>query len=88
MTNVLRTLINMSNMFNQCFIFATIFSFELVEALVPNYACTTTNKNICLFVYIYMYVYVSVYYTYAYIIVQFCAHLSMKCYRSPMTISI
>ena len=53
-------------MFNQCFIFALILSFELVEALVPNYACTTTNKNICLcvyaYIYIYIYVHVSIYY--------------------------
>ena len=43
----------LSNMINQCFIFAPILSFELVEALVPNYAYTPTNKNICL-LYIYM----------------------------------
>ena len=56
----------LSNMFNQCFIFAPILSFELVEVLVPNYACTTTNKNIYLcvyvYIYIYMYVHVSIYY--------------------------
>ena len=44
----------LSNMFNQCFIFAPILSFELVEVLVPNYACTTTNKNIYSCIYIYM----------------------------------
>ena len=50
----------LSNMFNQCLIFAPILSFELVEVLVPNYACTTTNKNIylCVYVCIYIYIYV------------------------------
>ena len=38
----------LSKMFNQCFIFTPILSFELVEALVHNYAYTKTNKNICL----------------------------------------
>ena len=85
-------------MYNQCIIFAPILRFELVEALVPIYTCTTTNKNICLCVYAYIYIYiyiyicvyvhVSVYYVYVYIIVQLSAHRSMKCYRSPMTISI
>ena len=50
----------MSNMFNQCLIIAPILRFELVEALVPNYACTTTNKNICLCAYVYIYIYICV----------------------------
>ena len=58
----------LTNMFNQCFIFAPILSFELMEALVPNYACTKTNKNmfmcVCIYIYIYIcvYVHVSIYY--------------------------
>ena len=83
----------LSNMFNQCLVYAPILSFDLVEALVPNYACTTTNKKICLCIYIYIYIYINMcmcLYTiyYVYVIVQFCAHRSMKCYHSPMTISI
>ena len=78
-------------MFNQCFIFAPILSFELVEMLIPNYAYTTTNKNIYLCVYVYIYICMCMcLYTiyYVYIIVQFCTHHSIKCYHSPMTTSV
>ena len=47
--------------FTNVLFFGPILRFELMEALVPNYACTTTKKNICLCVYVCIYIYVYIY---------------------------
>ena len=41
-------------------LFPPIFSLEFVEALVHNFACAITNKNMYAYIYRYIYVYVCI----------------------------